>query len=275
MAWLVEPDLIRAAEFLRAELPELGLNRRCLLAVGRCQVAYQGRASSTLADGDRVLVVKADGTLLIHTPRGLKPVNWQPPGCAFSVIESDNLVILQARRTQPAETVRVEFRALELLGTTLLDDDTVLDLRGTEFDIRDALRARPELVEPGFRPWERERITERGPMDLYGEDAAGRRVVIEVKRVAAGIAEATQLWRYVEKERTKRGVGVRGILVAPSASERALALLRDHGLEFRAIDLASLQAAGAPLAKPRQPSLFSYATEPATPKRRQTQTKRT
>lgn len=229
--------------------------------VGHCTVLYSGRAESQLAAGDRIIVVKTDGTLLIHNPAGLKPVNWQPPGCAFTAALKDGHLFLEAQRTKPRETVRIAFQRVELLGFVRLEDQAELALQGTEFDIRDTLRSRPELVEPGFKPWEKERLTERGPMDLYGEDRNGRRVIVEVKRTPAGIAEATQLWRYVEKERSKRGVDVRGILVAPSASERARMLLSEHGLEFKAISIEYLRERAIPLAIPSQPSLARF-TQP-------------
>lgn len=230
---LTGPDLEAAERFLATHLPSLALSSRCLLVVGECRVDYQGRAVSQLALGDRIVLVKPDGSLLIHGPEGFKPLNWQPPGCAYAARRDGAELVLEAVRRKPAEAVRVAFVRLDLVAAPRIAAAAPLNVQGTEFNIRDALRSRPEWVEPGFQPWAKERLTERGPMDLYGEDANGRRVVVEVKRTRAGIAEATQLWRYVEKERAKRGVPVRGILVAPACSDRALQLLGEHGLEFK------------------------------------------
>lgn len=267
MTWLLEPSLADAAAYLRAQLPDLPNQRRSLVAVGRCGVDYEGRAQSKLAPGDRVVLIKADGTLLIHNPSGLKPVNWQPPGCTFTARMDGSILFLEARRAKPAETVQIRFEALEILGVAELMEGAPLELVGTEFDIRDTLMAKPELVEAGFVPWAKERITERGPMDLYGEDAKGRRVIVEVKRVAAGLAEATQLWRYVEKERTKRGVEVRGILVAPAISPRAQGLLREHGLEWRVLGVESLKARSVPLRARADASLLEFGSAPERRKR--------
>lgn len=99
-------------------------------------------------------------------------------------------------------------------------------------------------------------------MDLYGEDGQGRRVVIEVKRVRAGLAEATQLWRYVEKERQRRGASVRGLLIAPACSDRARLLLEEHGLEFRAVDVDDLRQLDRSLGRRKEASLLKYAPEP-------------
>jgi len=84
-------------------------------------------------------------------------------------------------------------------------------------------------------------------------------VIVEVKRTSAGLAEATQLWRYVEKERTKRGVEVRGILVAPAVSARAQLLLTEHGLEFRIVSVDTLAARSVPLETRVERSLLSFA----------------
>lgn len=266
MEVLAHPTREEAQSFLDEFLPSLSLTSRALLLVGRCRVDYEGRASSRLEAGDRVVLVKSDGSLLIHNPTGFKPVNWQPPGCEFQHTWEGPELLLEARRAKPPETVRLRFLSLALLASPRMEADAPLTVSGTEFDIRDTLRKQPSLVEPGFVPWERERITERGPMDLYGEDAKGRRVVVEIKRTRAGLAEATQLWRYVERERAKRGPAVRGLLVAPACSVRALALLSDHGLEFRALDWGSLKPTAERVLAKDQPTLLSFARRDQTKK---------
>lgn len=230
-----------------------------LAVVGRCRVDYRGRALSRLDQGDRLVMLKRDGSLLIHGPTGFKPINWQPPGARFEVVLEAGALTLWARRAKPAEVVEVRFT--EVFGAWLgrLEDAAPLELSGTEFDLRDLLRAKPDLVEPGFKPWERERLTDQGPMDLYGEDSKGRRVVVELKRIPAGLAEATQLWRYVEAERKRRKQPVRGILIAPKVSPRARQLLEEHGLEFVARhweDPGAVAARAAP--GPRQPRLSAF-----------------
>lgn len=239
--------------FLREEL-----GRSLVQVAARCTIDYHGRAESRLESGQRLVLLKPDGTLLVHTASKLKPVNWQPPGCEFNAgIEGDR-AILTATRAKPKETVRIELE--EVLAVTALDleDAESLDLAGTEDDLQAFLAQNPELVEPGFRFQSRERASGRGPMDLYGEDARGRRVVVECKRRAAGVAEADQLRRYVERERGARKVEVRGILLAPTVSERARRYLADLDLEYRELDWDAMRRTAKELLKPGQRTLGSF-----------------
>jgi RecB family endonuclease NucS len=240
-----------AVEFLRNEL-----GYRMVQVAARCSIDYQGRAESKLGSGERLLIFKPDGTLLVHTNAKLKPVNWQPPGCAFR--EGERLVITAARE-KPKETVRIALEEVHLVFALGMEDGEALDLAGTEDDLQAFLAQHPQLVEPGFRFWRRERASGRGPMDLYGEDAHGRRVVVEVKRARAGVKEADQLRRYVERERAARGdVGVRGILVAERVSETARKYLADMALEYRELDWAKLRRSAADLLKANQRSLAEF-----------------
>jgi endonuclease len=230
-----DPEPTEALSWLDAQLQGSVVRGRTILVVGSCRIQYKGRAESVLGHGDRVVLVKGDGTLLVHNPSGVKPVNWQPAGAVFAVEMDGEKVVLTAQRRRPPEIVRIAFTEVRLLMASELRDEASFELSGSEGDLRDTLLKNPGLLEEGFRPWARERVSERGPMDLYGEDAMGRRVVVELKRTRAGIAEATQLWRYVEKERAKRGVQVRGILAAPAFSKRCLLMLKEHDLEQRVV----------------------------------------
>lgn len=242
-----------AIEFLKSEL-----GRRFVQVAARCTIDYQGRAESRLPSGERLLMFKPDGTLLVHTSTKLKPVNWQPPGCTFSAGREDGKIVLTACREKPKETVRITLEEVELVVSLSLADGEELDLVGSEDDLQAFLAQRPHLVEPGFRFWRRERASGRGPMDLYGEDAQGRRVVVEVKRRAAGVKEADQLRRYVERERAARGVEVRGILVATEVSEKTRKYLADLGLEYREVDWEKLRRGAADLLQASQRSLFEF-----------------
>ena len=201
---------------------------------GRCTVEYDGRASSSLGAGDRHVTLKPDGTVLVHTDEGQKPVNWQPPGCTHEVDVDDGVFVLWSTRETPVEELVVRFEVLKHAAAFDVTDPEELSLSGTEEDLRERVLDDPSTVEPGFDPLATERDTPAGAVDVYGEDAAGRAVVLELKRRRAGLDAVGQLERYVDALRRDLHADreVRGILVAPSATERTRDLLAEQGLEF-------------------------------------------
>ena len=238
-----------------------GIERDALVTVfGRCTVDYEGRASSTLEAGDRHVMLKPDGAALVHTDEGQKPVNWQPPGCEHDVFcepesgtsgeadaasgpestseDADRALVLESLRSTPDERLRVRFQRVLQVSAFSGTDENELALSGTEEDLRQRILAEPALLEPGFTPLATERETPAGAVDIYGEDAADRTVVVELKRRRVGPDAVSQLRRYVDAlERDLHAdADVRGILVAPSVTNRADRLLGEHGLEFVSLE---------------------------------------
>jgi RecB family endonuclease NucS len=233
-----------------------------------CEVEYEGRTSGYLAEGDRLLVAKPDGTFLVHQPTGHKPVNWMPGGGTVEARESDGDAVLLARRTNPSE--RVETRLHEVYGVTRFDaeDGATYEESGTEAEMHEYIENNPEELEAGLRIVEHERETKYGFVDFYAVDEDGVPVVVEVKRIQATLNHFDQLKRYVELyadsndgegrepagERSSiasgdAASGVRGMLVAPSASERVKRALRDNDMEFVELAEFGLDAKGAADAK--------------------------
>ncbi|SDX62032.1 endonuclease NucS [Halobellus clavatus] len=210
---------------------------RMVTVFGRCRVEYDGRASSSLGPGDRLVVCKPDGTILVHTDENRKPVNWQPPGCTHQASVRDGRLRIRSERTSPDERLDVAFERLEQVSAYEVTDRSDLTLTGSEEDLRQRILEDPSLVEAGFEPTATERETAAGPVDLFGSDAADRPVVVELKRRRVGPSAASQLTRYVaavDEEFPEEGV--RGILVAPSVTDRTAAMLDERGLEFVALD---------------------------------------
>lgn len=217
------------------EIIETGIDRSYLVtAFGRCRVDYEGRASSTLGAGDRLLVLKPDGTALVHTDEGQKPVNWQPPGCTHDVTIDGDLLCVHSQRETPREDLLVQFDRVDHVAAFDGSDERDLTLSGTEEDLRDRLLETPTLLEPGFEPRATERETSAGAVDIYGEDSEGNAVVVELKRRRVGPDAVSQLNRYVAalERDLHAGTNVRGILVAPSITDRAGTLLEERDLEF-------------------------------------------
>lgn len=205
---------------------------------GRCRVEYDGRAKSTLGPGDRLLVLKPDGTALVHTDEGHQPVNWQPPGSTHEVGIDDGQLHVESRRTGPKEYLEVTFESIEYVTTVDVTDPEDLSLSGTEEDLRERVLESPGLIEPDFEPLATERSTPAGAIDIYGEDGENRAVVVELKRRRVGPDAVGQLDRYVDAlaRDLHADQEIRGILVAPSATDRAQELLAEKHLEFVALE---------------------------------------
>ncbi|MFP8954404.1 endonuclease NucS [Natrialbaceae archaeon A-arb3/5] len=220
-----------------------GIDREALVTVfGRCTVDYEGRASSRLEPGDRHVMLKPDGAALVHTDEGQQPVNWQPPGCDHDVqcdrdSEPETLV-LESVRSTPDERLLVRFRDVLQVSAFSGSDESELSLVGTEEDLRERILADPSLLERGFTPLATERDTPAGAVDIYGEDSAGRAVVVELKRRRVGPDAVSQLRRYVDAlaRDLHADATVRGMLVAPSVTDRADQLLAENGLEFVSLE---------------------------------------
>jgi len=206
--------------------------------VGCCTVEYDGRAASSLGSGERHVMLKPDGSALVHTDEGQQPVNWQPPDCDHDTTVEDGQLVVESHRETPEERLAVRFESVLHAGRYPLTDEKELSLAGTEEDLRERILEEPALVEEGFAPLATERDTPAGAVDVFGEDADDRTVVVELKRRRAGPDAVGQLGRYVDALQRELHVEteVRGVLVAPSVTDRARRLLAERGLEFVAVE---------------------------------------
>jgi len=209
-------------------------SRSLVLVVGDCRVEYEGRASSTLGWGERITMIKQDGSVLVHRPMGYEPVNWQPAKCLIKVsIEDPGTLVVSASRYQPRETVSMEFREIALLATGSLHDSGEFALHVTEEQMKQAILAAPELVEEGLKPLEEEKsLGEAGFTDIYAEDRSGNLVVVEIKRNAASKDAVIQLQRYLETLRKHVNRPLRGIIAAPELRKGVQPLMKSLNLEY-------------------------------------------
>jgi len=229
----VDPDVAEAETTAK----EAFTQHRTLIVVGRCWVHYVGRATSRLEKGERILIVKADGSVLIHRSVGYEPVNWMPGGSViFRVRTKDGTLEIRAVRRKPPESVTVFFDQISMVYSSRLMDSATFSLHASEEDMQKALLLKPELLEEGLKIISYEKKVEPGFVDVYGVDAKGKLVVVEIKRKTAGKEAVLQLARYIEAIRSKADRGVRGILVAPSIAKEVQRLLATLGLEYKHLD---------------------------------------
>jgi len=214
----------------------------CILA-GHCTVDYSGRASSKLTPGDRLIIIKQDGSVLVHRPQGYEPVNWQPPGSLLSTILEDDKLIIRSVRLRPREELVIRVERAYLVARLHLEDKGLFYMYGDEQDVRDVLAENPSLIEEGLELVEKERRVSTGFIDLLCRDKDGRLVVVEVKRGKAGAEAVIQLKRYVDALKNELNLKVRGILVAEALSRGVKPLLEREGLEFKRLDLKKIEKA--------------------------------
>jgi len=249
---IANPELSDASKIIEKAFKQ----RRTLIVAGSCSVDYIGRAKSKLEFGERLLIVKGDGSVLVHRPVGYEPVNWQPSGSVFHVQVKDNLLEVHAVRQKPRESLRVFFRTILMVSSLSLDDSGEFSLNATEDDMHRAILLKPSLVEDGFKPISYEKKVEPGFVDIYGEDKNGKMVVVEVKRKTAGKEAAFQLAKYIDSIKDKANRELRGILVAPNLAKDTQRILVTLGLEFKTLDPKKCAEVLKKAKKPRLESFF-------------------
>jgi RecB family endonuclease NucS len=218
------------------------------LIVARCEVRYSGRLNALLGEALRLIIVKADGSVLVHADAGgYKPLNWMTPPTVIE--ESEGLVVV--RKRAGASEDRLEILISEVLSDVSHDmgspdEDVALAKDGVEAHLQELLADRPEWCGEGFRLIRREWPTDIGPVDLMCRDADERWVAVEIKRVA-GIEAVEQLTRYLERIRCDPAFErCRGVLAAQTIKPQARVLAQARGIECQEVDLAVLRGEREP-----------------------------
>jgi len=231
------PGLDVAIDILRKSIA----SKHLIVIFGKCTVDYQGRSESRLTSGERMIIIKQDGALLVHRPVGYSPVNWQPNTSVIEVKKThDNKLVVMAVRSRPREIVWIYFDEIYLIIVGKLVDTGEFIMYLDEHEIRDLLYENPWVIEEGLKITGKEKKLGSGYADLFGIDKNGTPVVIEIKRITAGREAALQLYNYVEYYRKVTGVKPRGILVAPVVTASAVETLEKLGLEWREISIQKL-----------------------------------
>ena len=217
------------------------------LLIARCEVIYTGRLTAALPEAVRLLVLKADGSVLVHDDSGAyKPLNWMTAPC---VIEESGDSIVVRKRTGKTED-RLEIRLAETLSDVFHDmgESVALQKDGVERHLQEELAARPETLGEPLRLVRREWPTDIGPVDLMCRDENGAWVAVEIKRVGT-IDAVEQLGRYLERIELD---ACRGVLAAQSIKPQARTLAESRGIRCVEVDLEVLRGE-------REPELTLFA----------------
>jgi RecB family endonuclease NucS len=221
------------------------------LIVARCEVTYTGRLSAYLPESTRLLMLKADGSVLVHADAGgYKPLNWMTPP---TVVAEDGEALVVRKRAGKTED-RLEIRLVEVLSDVSheMGEAAALEKDGVERDLQLELAAQPNAIADGLRLVRREWPTDIGPVDLMCRDAEDGWVAIEVKRLGT-IDAVEQLGRYLERIRVDEALaGCQGVLAAQLFKPQALTLAASRDIRCVEVDLAVLRGE-------REPELTLFA----------------
>lgn len=208
-----------------------------IVIFANCSVRYSGRAESFLPDGDRIIIIKSDKTLLVHQPAGSAPINYMKDSTIHRLIEGRNQLILKSSNLLLKEFMDIYLNKVYSVSYHDLEDNAKIQLIGSEKDMSEMIYKNPNLIEKGFKPVSMEEQTKYGFIDVFGYDKNNILVIIECKRYIADFKAVEQLKRYVDKIKQSKGVNkVRGIIAAPKIAPNALHMLHSMNFEFKAVN---------------------------------------
>jgi endonuclease len=219
------------------------------LIVARCEVVYTGRLTARLPEALRLVMVKSDGSVMVHADSGgYKPSNWMT---APTILEEEpgSMVV-----RKPGAEDRLEIRIAEVLSDVTHDmgEPAALEKEGVERELQELLADAPAWCGEGLRLQRREWPTDIGPVDLMCRDGEDGYVAVEIKRIGT-IEAVEQLARYLERIRTEPGLGrCRGVLAAQVLKPQARVLAESRGIDCVEVDLAVLKGE-------REPDLTLFA----------------
>jgi len=219
------------------------------LVIALCSVDYAGRLSAHLPLATRLLMVKADGSVLVHSDGGsYKPLNWMSPPCRLvAAPASADDAARGVTETWTVAGTKTDDRLIVSIHEVLHDAsfdlgvDPGLVKDGVEAHLQALLAQQTTVFGNGFSLVRREYMTAIGPVDLLLRDADGASVAVEVKR-RGEIDGVEQLTRYLElMNRDPLLAPVSGIFAAQEIKPQARVLAEDRGIRCVVVDYDALR----------------------------------
>lgn len=202
----------------------------------KCKIKYSGRAEAELEEGERLIIIKSDNSILVHQPQGSSPVNYMKNESSVIFDENEKgVLVLNSYNPKFKDYLDIEILKVYSFQSKKLEDGKKLVLIGSEKDMSDMIKETPEVISKDFKPLSREEHTKFGFIDVFGHDKKGNLVIIECKRYSAGLSAVQQLRRYVEKIIELKGIkeeNVKGIIAAPEIAPNAKEMLEKWGFSF-------------------------------------------
>ena len=216
-----------------AKFEEAVSKNHSIVLNAKCEVWYSGQVESYLPLGDRMIIIKEDGVMVVHQPSGNNPINYLKPGATYSMTHQDDGIFLNGSNIKLKEYMDVKIQIIHFLRSHKMEDGQSIRVAGTEQDMSNMIMENPELIEPGFKTVSREEQTKFGYIDVLGLDKNGVLTIVECKRNQADFKAIEQLHRYVEKVKESKGISeIRGIIAAPHIQSGAELLLKEKGFKF-------------------------------------------
>ena len=213
------------------------------LIVTRCEVRYTGRLTAVLPEALRLLMIKSDGSVMVHADTGgYKPQNWMTPPTVIE--ESPDSIVVRKLKGED----QLEIRIAEVVSDVEHDmgEAAALEKDGVEAHLQEALAAAPEWCGEGFRLVRREWPTDIGPVDLMCRDPDDGWIAVEIKRIGT-IEAVEQLSRYLERIRLDPALGeCRGVLAAQCIKPQARVLAESRGIAWVEVELDVLRGEREP-----------------------------
>ncbi|RLV56836.1 endonuclease NucS [Aeromicrobium phragmitis] len=218
------------------------------VVIARCQVDYAGRLTAHLPLATRLIMVKADGSVLVHSDGGsYKPLNWMSPPCRLQEgVADDGVIEWTVSATKSDDTLRIRIEEMLHDSSHDLGVDPGLQKDGVEKHLQELLAEHTAALGEGMSLVRREFMTAIGPVDLLCRDAAGASVAVEIKR-RGEIDGVEQLTRYLElMNRDPALRPVRGIFAAQEIKPQARVLAEDRGITCVVVDYDELRGIDDP-----------------------------
>ena len=215
------------------------------LVVARCTVVYAGRLAALLPEATRLIMVKADGCVAVHSDGGAyKPLNWMTAPNAL--MESPGMWVVSNPK---GETLTITMHEVLSDSAHDLGIDPGLQKEGVEADLQLLLAERTDALAPGMTLVRREYPTDIGPVDLLCRDVDGGTVAVEIKR-RGEIDGVEQLTRYLELlNRDPLLAPVRGVFAAQEIKPQARVLALDRGIDCVTLDYATMRGLDDPTSR--------------------------
>lgn len=210
------------------------------IVVARCTVDYVGRLTAHLPEADRVIIVKADGSVLIHADGGsYKPLNWMSPPCTLRETDSDPMTWEVTNKAGESLVIRIHAISHDSEHSLGIDPGLVKD--GVESHLQVLLAEHLDVLGIGYSLVRREYPTAIGPVDLLCRAPGGAHVAVEIKR-RGEIDGVEQLTRYLELlNRDPLLAPVDGVFAAQEIKPQARTLAEDRGIRCVVLDYEELK----------------------------------